>query len=168
MEHGPPLLRSFLSKHKDGQRPACTRTQPPPAVPARTHPAEPRQHLEELIQRADKRFPESTKETFRGASNGPPLLTQTHTHATTHAHTRRLKVKGRIRWSEGNKERLFLSFPFFFLCGSTLKVAQHLRSPPPGAGVDFHRRWSFVHTSLCVSVSRQGSSWPPGGGGERR
>lgn len=103
---------------------------------AHTHPAEPRQHLEELIQRADKRFPESTKGTIRGASNSPPLLTQTHTHAYTHAHTARPSKRPDQMERGGTK-----SF--------TRKVLQHLRSTLPDAGVDFHRRWSFVHTSLC-------------------
>lgn len=67
---------------------------------------------------------------------------------------------------ERREQRASLFFFSFFFCSSTLKVLQHLRSTAPGAGVDFHHRWSFVHTSLCVSPAGQGSSGPPGGGKE--
>lgn len=93
-----------------------------------------------------------------------PATANTNTHARNNARTHQTAQGKRPDQMERREQRASLPFfSFFFLCGSTLKVAQHLRSPPPGAGVDFHRRWSFVHTSLCVSVSRQGSSWPPGG-----
>lgn len=72
----------------------------------RTHAGELWEHLEELIQCTDKRFLESTKRTIRGASNGPPPLTQTHT--LTHTHTP-LGCRGKRpdQMSGGNKEHLF-------------------------------------------------------------
>lgn len=140
MEHGPPLPCSFLSKHKDGQR--RTRTYTSSGTAATSGGAHPT---------CGQTFPgEHQRNLQRGFKQ--PANANTNTHACIYARTQRTaEVKGWIRWSEGGTK------------SSTLKVLQHLRSTLPAAGVDFHHRWSFVHTSLCVSPARQGSSEPPGG-----
>lgn len=141
----------ILSKHKDTRPRAHIST----ARPARTHPAGLGEHLEELIQCTDKRFPESTKETIGGASNSPPLLTQTHTRIYTHTHACApldSGGKGQIRWSGGNKERLF---------AARLEGIAALKVNSPSTRADFHRRRSLVHTSSCIFPAWQGP-WPTG------
>lgn len=148
-----PPSRLILSKHKDTRPRAHTST----ARPARTHPAGLAEHLEELIQCADKRFLESTKETVGGASNSPPLLTQTHTHAYTHTrmHARLLtaEVKARSDGAEGTKS-VFLQLD--------LKVLQHFRLAHRAQGPTFiaARVWS---THLHVYFQPGRVPGPPGG-----
>ena len=118
----PPSLL-FLSKHSDAHAQTHTHTHAYTRAfgcthavrHVRTHAGELWEHLEELIQCTDKRFLESTKRTIRGASNGPPPLTQTHTLTHTHTHLLAAEVKGQIRWVEGTKSTSL-----------RLKVLQHL------------------------------------------
>lgn len=143
-----PPSRLILSKHKDTRPRAHIST----AWPAHTHPAGLGEHLEELIQCADKRFLESTKETIGGASNSPPQLTQTHTRIYTHKHTHACAPldsggKGQIRWSGGNKERLF---------AARLEGIAALKVNSPSTRADFHRRRSLVHKSSCIFPAWQG------------
>lgn len=76
----------------------------------------------------------------------------TNTHAYTHTHTHACAPldsggKGRIRWSGGNKERLF---------AAQLEGIAALKVNSPSTRADFHRRRSLVHTSSCIFPAWQG------------